>query len=272
MPDAFAREFLRTLLALGDYLPSIVLIGGCVPYVYSKYMFEKPLKRAPVHTRDLDLLVENQIPLAGSSIVFLMQAAGYSGRTLESRHTQYFKFESRSGTGFEVEFLTPAPGGEHSETMIIQSGLRAQVVPGLELLLVNHNEVRILDKVDDITVDLTIRVPTPGAFVLNKLQTYLGSLGGEERKKDIYYVFYVVSSLPIGKQAIVDSMRECISRQTIEMYASKLQPLFSDEHAPGTRDVAAQLSGLSMAEPNKRLLVHLEVSELLELMRPREGR
>lgn len=271
MPDAFAREFLRALLTLREYMPNIVLIGGCVPYVYSKYMFDKPLKQAPVYTKDLDLLVENQVPLAENSVVSLMQAAGYACRTLESRHTQCFKFESRAGTGFEIEFLTPAPDKEHGDTVVVQGGLRAQVIPGLELFLSHNTEVRIVDELDGTAVDITVRVPTPGAFVLNKLQTYLEPLGDRDRTKDLYYVFYVVRSLTIGKEAIVDGMRECASNQALESLANELQTLFSDEYSDGTRDVAMQLTGLDLREHDKRLLVRLEMSDLARSLMPSQS-
>jgi hypothetical protein len=43
MTESYSREFLRVLSILEDYLPDIILIGGCVPYIYWKYMFETQL-------------------------------------------------------------------------------------------------------------------------------------------------------------------------------------------------------------------------------------
>lgn len=271
MPDAFAREFLRALLTLREYMQNIVLIGGCVPYVYSQHMFDKRVKQAPVYTKDLDLLVENQVPLAENSIVSLMQAAGYACRALESRHTQYFKFESGAGTGFEIEFMTPAPDKGYGDTVIVQSGLRAQVIPGLELFLSHNTEVRIVDELDGTAVDIAVRVPTPGAFVLNKLQTYLEPLGDRGRTKDLYYAFYVMRSLTIDKEAIVESMRECASNQALESLGNELQTLFYDEYSDGTRDVAMQLTGLDLSAHDKRLLVKLEMSEFARLLMPSQS-
>ena len=50
MMDGYSREFLRILSILEGYLPDIVLVGGCVPYIYWKYMFETKLP--PVYTTD----------------------------------------------------------------------------------------------------------------------------------------------------------------------------------------------------------------------------
>lgn len=267
MRDPFTYEFLRVLLALEGYLPNTVLIGGCAAFVYSKYMFGKPLGQAPIYTNDLDLLVENDIPVSRRSILSLLEEAGFAGRTLESRHTQYFKFESKLGTGFEVEFLTPTPSREHGETVVVQGGIRAQVLDGLGLLLTHTTNVQISDSSDDVSVDLTVRVPTPGAFVLNKIQSYLDPIGDTDRAKDIYYVFYVLRNLPIGRQAIIADMKRCGTAQALDVLASRLAPLFADEHAQGTRDLAAQLTELNMTELQKGILAQLEISNIIELMK-----
>jgi hypothetical protein len=251
-----------------EYLPDTVLIGGCAAFVYSRYMFEMPPGQAPVYTNDLDLLVENDVPVSKRSILSLMEEAGFAGRTLESRHTQYFKFESGMGTGFEVEFLTPAPSREHGETIVVQGGIRAQVFDGLDLFLTNSTEVRISDSSENISVDLTVRVPTPGAFVLNKIQSYLDPIGDTDRAKDIYYVFYILRNLPIGRQAIVTEVKRCGNAEAVDILASRLEPLFVDEYAQGTRDLAAQLTELNLTELQKRILAQVEMSTFIELMKP----
>jgi hypothetical protein len=73
--DPFTYEFLRVLLTMEEYLPDTVLIGGCAAFVYSRYMFEMPPGQAPVYTNDLDLLVENDVPVSKRSILSLMEEA-----------------------------------------------------------------------------------------------------------------------------------------------------------------------------------------------------
>jgi hypothetical protein len=267
MTDPFAYEFLRALNVLKEYLQKVVLIGGSAAFVYSRYMFEAPFGQAPIYTHDLDLLVENELPLSEHSVAYLMERAGFAGRCLESQHTQYFKFQSRLGTGFEVEFLTTAPGRQHGDTMVVQGGIRAQILDGLESLLANNIEVRISDCIGDVSCDLTVSVPTPGAFVLNKIQSYLDPIGDVSRTKDMYYVFYVVRHLPTGKQAIVDDMKKCLTKFPLEDLASRLEPLFADENSRGSRELATQLYGLDITENQKRLLAHLEIAELITLMK-----
>ncbi len=144
MPATYEQALLRALVVLQDYLPNIILIGGCVPYIYSRYVFETELP--PVLTKDVDMLVGKEIPIQGDSIVDLLTAAGYKGLFLKKSHAQYFKFEGDPETGFELEFLSPEPQTKHDETIVVQKDLRAQILPWLDFFFSNNMEVRIKDE------------------------------------------------------------------------------------------------------------------------------
>ena len=219
---------------------------------------------AVVVTDDVDLLVANEVPLTGPPVASRLIDAGYVGRYLEERHSQYYKFESRNRSGFEVEFLTPSPPEERRESLVVQSGLRAQALPGLDFLLTNKVEARVRDRVDNTAVNLTIGVPVPGAFILNKLFSYLNPIGGADRRKDIYYVFQAVRNLPLDKRATASEINACLDSRLITDLSSGLSPLFADEYSTGTRDIVNQLTDLDMPERDKRLLVYLEMNELLD--------
>ena len=103
--------------------------------------------------------------------------------------------------------------------------------------------------------------------MLNKIQSYLDPIGDTDRAKDIYYVFYVLRNLPIGKQAIVADVNKCCNTQVLDILASRLEPLFADEYAQGTQDLAVQLTELNMTELQKRILAQLEISKFIELMK-----
>lgn len=262
--DDYSRELIRVLFVLKEYLPNIVLIGGCVPYIYWKHIYGAAVP--PVYTTDLDVLIPNTIPVHARPIASLLDDAGFRGRVLELSHIQHFKFESVTVPGFEVEFRTPEPGGKRVETLVVQSGLRAQVLPGLRILLAHNMTVGITGQVEGRAVDLMVRVPTPGAFVLNKATSYLDTHGEPERAKDIYYVYYVLRYLALDKKALAESIRECAEPSEIRLLTSRLRPLFSDEFAPGVRDAAGQLSALEMTERNLRLLVLSEFEEFFTLL------
>jgi hypothetical protein len=54
----------------------------------------------------------------------------------------------------------------------------------------------------------------------------------------------------------------------VDILASRLEPLFVDEYAQGTRDLAAQLTELNLTELQKRILAQVEMSTFIELMKP----
>lgn len=264
MPATYEEEFLKALIVLKDYLPKIILIGGCVPYIYSRYVFGTELP--PVLTKDVDMLVGKEIPIQGDSIVDLLTAAGYKGLFLKKSHTQYFKFEGDPETGFELEFLSPEPQTKHDETIVVQKDLRAQVLPWLDFFFSNNMEVRIKDEFEGEVLDLGVRLPTPGAFALNKIKTYLDPAGDADRKKDIYYLYYLLRYLPIEKETLLHQMQECADPDEIKALVSRLSPLFSDQWSPGTLDVAVQLVGSGTPPENMRLLVLAEFNEFIKMI------
>ncbi|MBN2168312.1 MAG: hypothetical protein JW738_03630 [Actinobacteria bacterium] len=264
MADDFQHEFLRALSTIRQYLPDVIIVGGCVPFIYAEYLFS--ISSKPVYTRDLDLLVENEIPIRDRSIASLMLEAGYDGRTLKSNHIQYYKFQSRAGTGFEVEFLTTLPEGKDIDNTVVQGGLRAQILPSLTILEENPMEVRITDNIDSEKFNETVRVPTPAAFTFSKLVSYVAPLG-QDRIKDIYYVYYIVRNTPVNKMKLATEMKSATDSCSIKMLVERLEPLFASQYSQGPREVARQLTGTNMTDANKHLLAHQEISELIEMMK-----
>jgi hypothetical protein len=60
MNEGFAPGFLRTLVILQDYLPSIVVGGGWAPFLYYRYLAGNK-DHNPILTKDIDFMVSHQI-------------------------------------------------------------------------------------------------------------------------------------------------------------------------------------------------------------------
>ena len=68
MTEDFTRGLFKTLAVLRPYLPQIVIGGGWVPFLYYRYL-AKNREHTPVLTRDIDLMVRHQVPLAGTKTI-----------------------------------------------------------------------------------------------------------------------------------------------------------------------------------------------------------
>ena len=68
MNDPFISGFLKTLRILKDYLSVIVIGGGWAPFIYYRYLLGDKA-HAPIRTRDIDFMVQTQVPVIGSKTV-----------------------------------------------------------------------------------------------------------------------------------------------------------------------------------------------------------
>lgn len=65
----FKIGFLKTLWLIREYLPEIVIGGGWVPLIYYHYLLGEK-SRFPILTRDIDFMVNENIPIKGLKDLF----------------------------------------------------------------------------------------------------------------------------------------------------------------------------------------------------------
>jgi hypothetical protein len=155
----------KGLSALGPYLDDIVLVGGWVPYLYGLMQEGGPAGRSP-RTHDIDLAVPRRFPLRGPSVTALLESAGFACEP-RSPVTRFIAAAERvTDDPVEIEFITDAPGARES-VVAVQDGLVAQELHYVCLLLENTWSIE-LPAFAEGEAGLTVRFPSPGAFILQK--------------------------------------------------------------------------------------------------------
>jgi hypothetical protein len=111
MPQDFKAGFLKTLWILRDFLPVIVIGGGWVPLLYYHYLLADK-SREPIRTRDIDFLVDIQVPVVGEKTVDrLLLEAGFESAFRSTDNPPVIHYEGTiDGEGIEIEFLTDQRG------------------------------------------------------------------------------------------------------------------------------------------------------------------
>jgi hypothetical protein len=241
-----------TLVALGDYLRDVVVVGGWVPHLYRKiWPFQNVVE--PRRTFDLDTAVRGPLPLRRRTRLDLLLAVeGYSpllggGSDLAA---QIYQSPPHSDL-LPVEFLAPLTGPRQQGTVEIQQGVTAQALRYLEILLDNTFEVRLTTEAPVGSADdLTVRIPIPGAYVFHR--GLISQPGGSPRLgKDLYYIFETWASLP--------DLRGQISTEIVETRAHYRQRWY--------RRFRSNLESLFPASAGAGVLL---VSEQYEAREPRE--
>jgi hypothetical protein len=183
------RGFVRVLQALQPRLGDVVLVGGWAWYLYRKYLTGE--RSFPGEfTLDVDVAAPRRLPTIGPELDELLEASHFKlkmegdERPPVSRHS----WPSAEAPEAVVEFLTPALAAGVETTREI-SGIVAQQLRYLDLLLDDPLELDVHERERGESFDGSVRVPRVGSFVLHKALTYRKRKEKEKRSKDLFYLF-----------------------------------------------------------------------------------
>lgn len=230
-------QLLGTLAALGEYLEDIVLAGGWVPHLYREiWTPESPVLGR--RTRHVDAAVRGRLPVRqGSRLDLLLAAEGYAQRLAGPSGLAAQIYESPPNSNLlPIEFLAPLTGPREQATAEIEEGVTAQALRYLNILLDNIFDVHLSGQaLPRPSVELTVRIPTPGAYILHR--GLIHARGGSSRRgKDLYYIYETWASLRDRRDVIVteiDQIRANYPRRWYSRFRSNLGALFSSSVAEG---------------------------------------
>ena len=185
----------KTLLILSDYLPEIVVGGGWATFLYGRYLF-KNRQREPVFTRDIDFMVKSKIPIIGKNTVDqLLVEAGLRAKFKSRGNPPVIHYEGTiEGSDVEIEFLTDQTGSKPDAVLEVQEGLHAEALRYVSLLVENILVLTLDDtNLIDALAPLTVKVPTPAAYIFQKGLIFKRRWDHQKRAKDLYYIFDILA-------------------------------------------------------------------------------
>ncbi|TET69356.1 MAG: hypothetical protein E3J56_09790 [Candidatus Aminicenantes bacterium] len=244
MSDNFKKEFFSTLLILRDYLSDIVIAGGWAPLIYYHYLVSDKT-REPLRTKDIDIVVPERLEKkSNKTIDKILTEAGFK-INFRSRHS--IPIVSYVGTigdfKVEIEFLTHRRSDKDGQVAVVQEGLHAQLLSFINVLLENSITVDINDfKLEDGEF-LKIRVPTPGAYIFQKVLIVTRRTRRVKSAKDLYYIFDILSTCEILHSQIakdICSFRTSYPVKWSRQFLRDLKTHFSDVNGNGVQLIQSQ--------------------------------
>jgi hypothetical protein len=187
------RAMSRLIEALRPWLEQLVIVGG---WAHQLYRFH-PLAKAPVyealHTRDADIALARDAPLAGD-IGAALRAAEFREEFM-AEHTPpvtHYRLGDED-EGFYVEFLAPLHGdglkrtGEPDVT-VLTAGVTAQKLRNLDILLTHPWPVQ-LRALEDVRLSklALIMVANPVTFMTQKILIWKHR-SHDKRAQDALYI------------------------------------------------------------------------------------
>jgi hypothetical protein len=208
-------ELRRLLHELSPYAKDVLLIGGWVPTLYTRYGSEGAWATRPSRTLELDLALRgNGIEAERRPILAdVLRSAGLvpdPGSQIEPTGSAVWVGDK--ATGAMIEFLMPPRGPYHTiarpHAVAGQPGLAAVPLEGLELLWRATCWLRLPG-----TMKILVQVPTLGIYVLNKATTFPkrvprnGERNNPKQGKDLIYLH----DCALAGRAIVQSIERDIA-------------------------------------------------------------
>jgi len=199
----FERGLQRVVSALEPYLGEIVIIGGWVPYLYRQYGGLSTWRGRLSMTQEVDVLVRSEIhPDGRNTIAEILRTAGFVASTNTSAAAVW---ANDPASGAKIEFLVPHVGTFRTVGRIVdvmqQPGVGAVALDRLDLLQRHTRRLRIpaLDAAGSTRL-VDVRLPTLGAYVINKAATFRDRRVMEsgavnpKRAKDLVYLHDVMGA------------------------------------------------------------------------------
>ena len=244
MSQDFKAGFLKTLWILRDYLPVIVIGGGWVPLLYYHYLLADK-SRAPIRTRDIDLLVDIQVPMAGAKTVDrLLLEAGFKATFKSSDIPPVIHYEGTiDGEEVEIEFLTDQRGPRDDVVIEVQNGLHAEALRFISILICHAIEVTIDDfRIGGEYHPISVKIPSPESYIFHKGLAFERRKDKQKKAKDLYYIFDILVNCPELKERIIDGLKglEKEYPSWFSRFIKNLQKNFSDLTADGILMISGQ--------------------------------
>ena len=222
---------LKVLRDLEAFLPYLVLVGGWVPLLYSRYLWG--IKQEPLTTIDIDFGFKD-VPYKGNwTVADQVVKMNYGehhfaiGRAIP--FVPIVKIEKKDLKA-DVEFIT---GPETS------SGIKERLI-GREILI---NTIQDFDILFENTMMLDVEgfpitVPNPAIFVFHKLLTFDQRTALDKKSKDLFYVYYFLFFSP-DHEKLSHMVRDLIQKHPAGRRVKvNIEKYFEDRDAKGPTMIA----------------------------------
>lgn len=200
---------------LREFMPHLVLVGGWVPYLYTQYTWQQEFNgkslgvgslqpTTVITTTDMDFGVALGSYTGSESIADHVRKLGYGERHLSMDRPTPFVPIVKGKDGYEnapVEFITVLNPPEFVREKLVGKEIVLNTVQDFEILL---------ESPATFTLDShKVQIPAAATFVFHKLLTFVLRDNEDKKRKDLYYVYYMLRFCP-DKVALVNDVKNLI--------------------------------------------------------------
>lgn len=220
MNGSAAERFARVIIEMAPYADEIVFVGG---WVHALYLAEAN-ETGAIHTDDVDITIPRELLTNDRpTLLELAERAGFERDPISDMEgvSPWMVYRNALGETVPIDFLTEGALGA-AVPIKGQSGMLAQGYLGQDILLHNTRSMLVGASIHSLLEPArTIRVPTLGAYVLQKGISSSTRTQSSKEAKDLVYIYEIVRHPTLGAQ-VMRQLRELRERYPDEFSLWKL--------------------------------------------------
>lgn len=239
MSSIAAGQLARVIIAMQPYVEEIVFVGG---WVHALYLAEAN-DRCAVATDDIDITLPRVLLTRDRATLLELAAdAGFARDPISDMPdvAAWIVYRNADGLTVPIDFLTEGEPRRPIE-IVGQPGLKAQGYPGQQMLLDSWQWMQV-DAALHPLLDprRRIRVPTLGAYVMQKAMSATMRGSRVKAAKDLVYLFEILRHPRLG--AVVAPEIRALRERYPDEYEQYQASLGAAHATQATlRDVAEQV-------------------------------
>ena len=201
--DEIETLFFQILEDLKEYLSDLTLVGGWLPYMYTRFLW-KEVHVKPMTTVDVDFGIGEFRNKTYSKTVFdLLSNLDYEERHIAIGKLYPIVFYKRGK--IPVEFITFPGISDESITKVFGRQIHVNKIERFDFLL--KHIIRIDVKAKKLKSGYTLNCPKPSAFLYHKGASFIDRETDQEKAKDLYYMYFILRYAPNIDSILEDVIR-----------------------------------------------------------------
>lgn len=227
MPNPSENIFFGVLDDIKNYLDDLTLVGGWLPYIYTKFLWNNPASKL-VTTVDIDFGFGQSNPKGHTKTIF----EALSGSNYSERHSKIGKIYPvvlyKEGK-VPIDFITSQNTPDSIIKNLLGRELSVNKLAKFNFLL-NHR-IPIVVKQHQKSI-FKIFCPKPSAFLYHKGVTFLDREDKQKEAKDLHYMYFILRYAP-NIDAILEEITHYNKEKFLENIKDGLDRYFERKTSPG---------------------------------------
>lgn len=187
----FESLFFEVMDDLHEYLGNIILIGGWMPFVYSRFLWNKPRLKI-ITTTDIDFGVVAVKTINHPKTIFeTLSSLDYIERHPEM-DKKYPVVLYKTGN-LRLDFIASLNIEDEIANKLVGRQIDLNKLEKFDIL--SDNKIIVIIK-DNGGKDYRVNCPKPSAFLFHKAITFIDRVDENKQAKDLHYMYFILRYAP----------------------------------------------------------------------------